>query len=484
MNRPFFPSLNLMRSWLRPQPWIPRFLWRVPVPVRDTVARAAAALLIVAVGLAVYLGATGSRLHQHPDPEALIDLFFRTIFVPIIVLSIAWYIASLKLVPARASEYVFLNSLPLSSSGMHRLFLISGVCRFPWVPFGMAVLLSSLAVVAPVSFVIRLNVLVLAVYTLLQTAGITVHLAVSLNRAGGKSSSFPAKNSPLIQLGVVIAYATMPIIWILFPGQISGGSFWVIAGACALIIITLFAVSSRVFARWRGTNVILRSTGNRDGSPRMDYRAWARVLRAVRAPFKSNPLLIRNLVRSSRETSLGSRSILALFFVAISFLIAMNNESIQDAVTMLSGMFCLYAFFVVMKSTDWLGADEEPPELLYSMPVTRAQLYLSVFVPMVGWLATIALVQGLLVILAGGGVVLAARFVSMSLLVSLVFCAIGVSSAVGAYPNRQDALKRFLGGMLALAVLVVILYKYRLVVMVAVGSLSLLLLLRKRLYRT
>ncbi|MDH3217151.1 MAG: hypothetical protein OEN01_12835 [Candidatus Krumholzibacteria bacterium] len=447
-------------------------------------ARAAAALLIVAIGLVVYLGATGSRLHKLPDQEAIIDLFLRTVFVPIIVLLIAWYIASLKLAPARASEYVFLNSLPLSSSGMHRLFLVSGVCRFPWVPFGMSVLLSALAMVAPAPFLIRLNIIALAVYTLLQTAGITLHLAVSLKRAAGKSASFPAKNSPLIQLGVVMTYAAMLPIWILYPGQISGGSFWIVLGACALITITLFAVSKRVFERWRGTNVILRSMDARHTSPRMSYGAWARILSTPLVPLRSNALLIRNLVRSSREASVGSRFIPALFFVAISFLIAMNNESIQDAVTILSGMFCLYAFFVVVRGMDWLGADEEPPALIYSMPVTKAQLYLAVFVPVISWLALIALVQAILVILAGGGVVLAARFVLMSLLISVVFCAIGVSSAVSGYPNRKDALKLFLSGMLALAALIVILYKYRLAVMVAVVFLSLLLLLRKRLYRT
>ena len=119
-------------------------MWRLPVRVRAAGARAAAMVIIVVMGLAIYFGATGSRLHRLPDREEIIDVFFRTVFVPIIVLLIAWYIATLKLVRARAREYVFLNSLPLSSSDIHRLFLVSGVCRFPWVPFCMVVLLSAL----------------------------------------------------------------------------------------------------------------------------------------------------------------------------------------------------------------------------------------------------------------------------------------------------------------------------------------------------
>lgn len=390
----------------------------------------------------------------------------------------------LKLDPARASEYVFLNSLPLSSSGMHWLFLVSGVSRFPWAPFGMLVLLSVPAVVAPVPFLIRLNVLALAGYTLAQTAGFTLHLAVSLKRAGGKSASFPAKNSPLIQLGVVVAYTSMPIIWILRPGHISGGSFWIVFGMWVLITIALFLISKRVFERWRGRNVILRSTDTHGRSPRMGYRAWARILSTALVPLKSNPLLVKNLVRSGREASAGSRFTLAFFFVAIAFLIAMNNESIHDAVTVLSGMFHVYAFFVVMRTMGRLGADEEPPALIYSMPVTRAQLYLSVLVPLMGWLASIAFALAILVILAGGGAALAARFVLMSLLISLVYCAIGVSFAVSGYPRPKDALKRFLSGVFALAVVVVILYKYRTVVMVVAVLCSLLLVLRKRLYKT
>jgi hypothetical protein len=484
MNRSPSTSPYLMRLWLFSRLRIPGSLGRLPVHVRDTVARATAVLFIVAIGLVVVSGTTGPRLHELPDQEALIDRFFRTIFVPVIVLVVAWYVASLKLDSSRAREYVFLNSLPLSSSGMHWLFIVSDLSRFLWAPVAMLGLLSALALVAPAPFLIRLNVLVFAVYALLQTAGITLHLAVSLKRAGGESASFPAKNSPLIQLGVVMAYAAMPVIWILYPGQISGGSFWMVFGVCAFITATLFFISRSVFERWRGTNVILRSTNSPDGSRRMSYRAWARILNTAFVPLKSNPLLIRNLVRSSREASAGSRFILALFFVAIAFLIAMNNESIQDAVTILSGLFYVYAFFVVMRAMNRLGADDEPPALIYSLPVTRAQLYLSVFVPLIGWLASIALALAILVILAGGGVALAARFVVMSLLMSLVFCAIGVSCAVIGYPRQKDALKCFLGGMLALAVLVVILHKYRAVVMVVAVFLSLLLLLRKRLYRT
>jgi hypothetical protein len=348
----------------------------------------------------------------------------------------------------------------------------------------MLLLLSALAVVAPAPFLIRLNILALAAYTLSQIAGITVHLAVSLKRPGGKSASFPAKYSPAIQLGVVVACVAMPVVWILHPGHISGGSFWIVFGMSALITIALFFISKRAFERWRGTNVILRSINAHDRSPRMGYRAWARILSTALVPFKSNPLLTKNLVRSSRETSAGSRFTLSLFFVAITFLIAMNNDSIQDAVTVLSGIFYVYAFFAVIGTMGRLGADEEPPALIYSMPITKAQLYLSVLVPLVGWLASIALALAILVILAGGGAALAARFVLMSLSISLVYCAIGVSFAVSSYPRPNDALKRFLAGVFTLAVVIVILYKYRAVVMVVAVLCSLLLLLRKRLYRT
>jgi hypothetical protein len=484
MNRSPSPGTHLIGLWLRSRLRLPRFLGSLPVRVRNTVARATAVLFVVAIGVVILFGATGSRLHELPDQEALIDGFFRTVFVPIIVLLIAWYVASLKLDPARAREYVFLNSLPLSRNGFHRLFLVAELSRFPWVPFAMLVLLSALAVVTPAPYLIRLNILALAAYGLLQIGGITLHLAVSLKRVVGRSTGFPAKNSPLIQLAVAVAYGAMPVIWILYPRQISGGSFWVVFGVLAVITITLFSISKFVFEKWRGTNVILRSMDTGDKSPGLSYRTWARILSTAPVPLRSNPLLTRNLVRSSREASVVSRFITALSFVAIACLIAMNNDSIEDAVTILSGMFSVYAFFVVMRAMNRLGADEEPPALIYSMPVTKAQLYLSVFVPLAGWLASIALALAILVILAGGGVALAARFVWMSLLISLIFCAIGVSVAVGGYPRGKDALKRFLGWMLVLAVLVLIFYKFRAVVMVAAVFLSLLLLLRTRLYRT
>lgn len=484
MNRSRSPNLHLILSWLRGQSWIPGVIWRLPARVRSTATRAAAVALIVAFGLAIYFGGTGSRLHQLPNREVLIDVFFRTAFVPIIVLLIAWYIASLKLASARAREYVFLNSLPLSSDDIHRLFLVSGLCGFLWVPFSMAVLLSALAVAAPVSFLIRLIGLTLGAYVLLQIAAITLQLAVSLWRANGKSVRFPDKNSPLIQLVVVMAYAAMPAIWTLYPQQITGESFWAVMVTCALAAIALVAVSRRIFGRCHRTNVVLGAMTTRDGSSRMGYRVWARVLGTVSVSLKSNPLLVRNMVRSTRETAIVPRLVLASFFVALSFLIAMNNESIRDMVTVLSGAFYVYAFFVVVKAMDRVEEEEEPPALIYSLPVTTAQLYLSVFVPMMGWLVTIALVQAILVILAGGGVALAGRFLLRAVLVAAVLCGISASAAVSGYPGRRNVLKRFLACMLVLAVSVVLFYKVRLIAMAAVSSLSLLLLVRKRLYRT
>lgn len=484
MNRSRSPNLRLMLSWLRGQPWIPGFIRRLPVRVRSAVARAVAIVFIATFGVAIYFGGTGSRLHQLPNREVLIDVFFRTAFVPVIVLLIAWYIASLKHAPARAREYVFLNSLPLSSDDIHQLFLVSGLCGFLWVPFAMAVLLSALAVAAPVSFLIRLIGLMLGAYVLLQIAGITLQLVVSLWRANGKSVRFPDKNSPLIQLVVVMAYAVMPVIWTLYPRQITGESFWVVVVTCALAAIALVAVSRRIFARCHRTNVVLGAMATMGGRSRMGYRVWARVLGAASVSLKSNPLLVRNLVRSTRETAIVPRLVLASFFVALSFLMAMNNESVRDMVAVLSGAFYVYAFFVVVKAMDRVEEEEEPPALIYSLPVTTAQLYLSLFVPTMGWLAAIALVQAILVILAGGGVALAGRFLLKAVLVAAVLCGISASAAVSGYPGRRNVLKRFLACMLVLAVAVVIFYNVWLIAITAVSSLSLLLLLRKRLYRT
>jgi hypothetical protein len=341
---------------------------------------------------------------------------------------------------------------------------------------------STQAATTPVPFVIRLNVLVLITYPVLQIAAGALQLSLSMRRAGARARGFPARKDPLVQLALVVAYAAMPVVWVINPAQISGRSFWAVAGIVMWAGVAVFFASSFVFAKWRDANVILQSGNKRDKRTRITYRACARIV-GVFQRATPNPLLIKNLVRSGRDEAVVSRSIITFVFVVVAYGIAMNNASMQDAVTVLFWIFSVYAFFVVLTAMNRLGAEDESPTLIHSLPITQAQFYLSMFLPVTGWLASIALVLAVMVVVAGGGMALAARFVMQALLASLILCSIGVSFAVGSYPSREQALTRFLGWMLGLAVLAVIFYKYRaLTTVVAIlGSLGL--LVRTRFYK-
>lgn len=486
MNHAFSQSGRLIQLWLRSRIRIPyrlsSSLW--PSRVRIPLAWSATVFFAVVIALVVAFGATGSRLHDLPDEETLIDGFFRIVFVPIVFLAVAWYVASLKLDTARRQEYVFLNSLPLSGRDMHRLFLLSGTSRLWWFPCGVLVLLSTLPRYSPVPFLIRLIIIILAAYLTLQIAGISFHLFISRTRAGQNFSAYPVRSHPLIQLGLTAGIIAVAVVCILHPVQISGRNFWFALGGVALVGTGFFFVSGKIFETWRRSNVILRSTALHAGTTGFGYQSMSRILGGRTIPGMSNPLLLKNVVRSSRQGAFVSRLVLAVLFITVVWLVAMNNDAIGDSVVIVKGMFSLYAFFFVLGMMNRLGSEEEPVALLYSLPVTRAELYLSALVPTIVWLMSILVPLTLLVVIAGGGFKLTVDFVWSSFAVCLLFSVIGVSLAVGHYPRRNEALKRFLGWLLVLAVLITVLYRFRVVVIVVATLLALLPLLRLRLYRT
>jgi hypothetical protein len=429
------------------------------------------------------MAATRSSRLEVTDRDALLNFFFSILLVPVIYLMIAWYIASLKRDPARTSEYLYLNSLPLSNSHCRSLFLLSVLYRFAWVPIGLLILMLAIGAIAPVFYLVRLNIFMIILYPFLQIVGTTLHLASSLKTGRLHIRDFPAKNSPLIQSWIVIAFGAVPVVCVLLPTVVSGGVFWAVLGGSTLVGTGVVYAYIVVFDRWRAENTVFRRgeiIGNRMG---LTYQTCERILSVPFGSRRPNPLLVNKLVRSSRDQSFVSRFLASLLFIVTAFLLAMNNESIHEAVTVLSWIFSIYAFLVVLRIITRCGADEEIPEMIYELPVTRTQFYISLLLPPLAWLTTVALSLAIMVACAGGWFFVAAGLFLRSLLLSLILCLIGVSFAISRYPDWRSALKRFLGWMLIFALCAGMFYEFRIVVAITAAVLSLLPLMGKRLYR-
>jgi len=474
------PPPRVVGWWLRAQFWMPhRLLTGLPPSMRGRVGNAIAAGPLIALAALGAFGASGSRLHLLPDHALLIDAFFRSVFPPIVVLLIVWSVAALRFDTTRADEWALLRSLPLSNGDMHWLLMISEWLRLPWVPAGLVMLMLAPAAVVPVAFLARASVVVLAAYLLLQSISVAIHLVVSL-RGGGR---YPARNHALVQGFVAITSGLATVLCVLYPAAISGRSFFTLVGAAVAAIGLSCAGSRRIFERWNGTNRGLTALDTRRHGPGLGYRAWSRVLSVFGPAGRSNPLLVKNLVRSTREGTLISRLAIATVFVIVTFLVATNNEAIDDVVRVMSGMFGAYAFIAVTRTINRLGVGEEPVALLYSMPLSGAQLYLAVFVPLVVSLAGVAGVLALLVLGAGGDGVRVAGFLYTAVAMALVFATTGVGAAVISYPRHKDASLRFLLWMLVLAMLVIVFYRLRIVVLTVGPLITLMFAVRKRFYR-
>ena len=127
---------------------------------------------------------------------------------------------------------------------------------------------------------------------------------------------------------------------------------------------------------------------------------------------------------------------------------------------------------------------EEPPQLIYTLPIRPLSLYTAVFLPLVCRVVLVTAALAALMALAGAGPQVVATLVLHALIAALVFFSIGTSACVATYPDGNRAVRRFLIWLVVLGVAVVSLYPLRFVTAALAVMLSLALLRRKHFYRT
>lgn len=439
---------------------------------------ASASVLFFFAGFVILatLAAIPPRGDELPQHDPFNDRFFRAVFPTIIILLIAWYVASVSPAPERRFEHLFLKSLPLTRAEQHRTFMLSEGMRFQWVPPVFILTLLPLLPVSPVAFVVRLGVVSLLAFAALQLLGTVLHLAVAYSR---KSGTFPTRLHPLLQMTSVAAFGVVPSACALFPERISSADYWIVCASLTGVIGLLLFSSRAAFAKWQDANVVLRFHSGSSARYAPNYRAASQRIRALIPFVKPNPLLNAHIALSSTMSTIASQLVRGLVFVAAAYLIAMNNEYLSDAVTILIYAVSIYAFVLVQGAKG-----DAPPEFLWALPIRSLHLYIAMLFPPLLRTLGVTSVLAILVKLAGASTKLAVSFALDAMAVSCVICSIGVGFSLRNYLSRRVGSLAFLVAVAVLALLIAVGYQYRALIAIAAIAITIAVTIRTPMYRT
>ena len=423
--------------------------------------------------IALYLtGFAGRRINALPEYDVFLEAFFQEPFVLFVCLQIAWFAASFKTSPSRTREYTMLHSLPIPGESIYFRLLYQDFFRYWWVPAFGVVLHMSLFFVAPFPFLCRLSLLSLCCFAVAVTANTLLHLL--------PGNYYPEKNNPLIYALSITGYALLHLFFIVNAKVMSGYRFLLTVVLLIIFNYSLVIISRKIFSRWQSNN---RAYSMRAVSPRADSSTvpLARTNLFLRFP-RTNPLLLKNMVKVAREKSSFS-TLLTLFFIATIYFISMNNELMNDSISVLFVLFCGYAFLFSFRGIDTFSREEEAPEIIHLLPVNKTGVFGAALLPSLVWLTAMSLLFGALVAFSGAEFAAAAQLIGKSLLAGISLLLVAFAFALSCYPDAKTAKKRYLYWALFTTVFSAIFYVYSYIILCCMILAPLFTLRRVHFYR-
>ncbi|MCG8607497.1 hypothetical protein MJD09_21255 [bacterium] len=419
--------------------------------------------IFIAVTLAIlaifWNGTIGKDLFLQPEMEPFLSLFFREPFVLVVCVAIAWFFSFLKPTPARLEEYRLLISLPISGRTICARFLSQDWRKYAWVPAAGIVLYSGLTSVAPIPHLIRLGVLTVCCFGLFLVLNAVLHYRLALTKRGARNP-YPKRGQPLIHALTVVTYVSCQLAFVIAPKLAAGHWFWIVFFGLLLATYASVSLVRGLFRKWQIENLAFVRPAQEAGSKKF------RLL--ITNPFLTfrpvNAWLVKNLVKAKREKNVASL-VLTLMFILSAYLVSMNNRNAHDVATVLLAIMGIYAFLVAFRATNQLAPDEESPDWTYSLPLRMAELYISIFVPMFGWLCLVATSFAVLLFLSEAGLPLAAWFWLKSVLVASAVLSVACAYSVKFYPDMKQSQKRFLYWLVIGIILTAAFYPYRIFVL-------------------
>lgn len=442
----------------------------------------ASLILISFVGCATVLFFTayfGSRLFLTPFDSRLADAFFQEPFVLFVITMIAWFLSSVRSRPDRLDELRYLRSLPLGSARISRNIIVHDIHAFAWVPGVIAALLFYLNKVSPLALQVRLFALAFSFFVVVIALNIVIQLARALRKTRTTKYIWPVQTNPFIQILLIFLLALSFTIMISRPFLASGFSFWVIfCGALASCYI-LTILTEHLFDKWQQGNLVFLS----DPVGREQKNQSIDIFRFLNGIPTLSPFLQKSIVKYAREKNLLSL-FLTFSFVTSLYWMAMNNE-VKDGLAVLFAISCLFALTVAARCIQQLSPEEESPDWVFSLPLKKGDLYLSIFLPGIARMGFVIIsMTALGALFSRATMISLITFLAKAQLVTMIMLGVACSYAIYHYPVVETAKRQFLKWVLVTIVLGALLYKYIYVVMVVMSIWPFIQLRRLKLFRT
>ncbi len=410
----------------------------------DSRLRLCALTVLVAIAaIALVVGSVPGNLSLQPEPARYQAHIFKEPFLSFVALTIAWLVSMLRRSPVRAQECRLLLSLPLSSAAVANRLVWGDVSRSGWVLAMIPLTYLALWGIAPIPYLCRLFVLTASLWLVAIILNVGVQLFASLVSRG--QAGFPTRYVSLWLALSLLGYVVCQVVMLASPSLISGASFWILLLSCLAAIPPLVLCTHVLFGKWlrAGRHVAGEEHRRESHHLRPGRRAPAQALGLCFGRLQVCPLVMKGSLCAWRRLSLASLfSMTALLWLG--YLMASNNLDAQSRAWVLLGVFVLYCLLHAHQTMGLFSPEDESPQLVYSLPVTKLDLYLSMLIP--GATGPLLWATGYAVLLwvSGCGAEVAIRFRLIASLSAISLVAVATNFAVGLYPNHKVGQRRFL----------------------------------------
>jgi len=409
-------------------------------------------VLIATIGICCII--SFFNLHERPDPDTFLMVFFKEPFIMTLGLYTTWFISSFRTLPSRREEFRLLNSLPIANKKICDYFIVKDLLQYGWAPGFIIILNLGLLSVSPFSHLIRLSLLTLFIYIIIIIIKICLHIFIAIKRKGFEIYKYPIQNNPIIMALIITGFALTQLACIVNPALSSGTFFVISVMMSGAVCFSLLFLAQKLFDRWKNENLAFRI--RTDGSEEMLSSGHTVSNFFQRFP-DFNPLLIKNIlkiVRGKNRISL----LLTVIFILCAYLLSLNNERIEDSIAVLFGILCFYAFLFAYRTINQFTSDHEPPELIYLLPLKKKDIYVFHLLPLWGWFFIVAFLCTMLILVSGSPLSSAGIFLLKSMAAGFIFLQVAFNYTFSAYPDNKKAKKHFIYWCFTMVILSAIFY--------------------------
>ncbi len=454
-------------KWIRPIQWCIVFLF------------------ISLVGSFIIFGFFArSKNAVEPNYDRIWGEFFKGPFLIQLIIVVSWFIASIKERPSRFEEFKFLASLPIQPQRIFDIFFLSDLYYFSWVPIILVVLFLGLLPLSSLSFLAGPILLSVVAYLSAMAAMAVVHLFISLKFNRFKSHNYLTKPNPLVQCLVLLGFEGMQIAIILNPFSASKLNILIIVLIQCSFVLILIRLAEKLFIKLHNQNSWSKVSVPRGKAVKITDSLFLKIIGYLSKRSFSNPLLLKNMIRSGRAKSGVSNIISSGVFIAIAYLMAMNNPNLEDGIAVLYVLTVIYILFYCYRLISRMGTDLESTKIIFTLPISTRQFYYSIFWPAIVWTLIIYTSITFLLFIAGSNLYQVSFFWLKSFTASLLLLTIAMNCGLANYPGTKTAQQHFSKWIMALIFAGALLYKYRILIAITITLMSYISLRKVKLFRT